>query len=116
MSDKPPSYSPLSAVARKALLWVVLPVGLVVTAMVGMATYKTPFKRFVGRWLDDTKVKVDKAMEANRAATEMQRLQAVNHPDAARLQAELSKLTPEQRVKRVNELMDAYAKKARAEQ
>jgi len=116
MSDKIPKYSPLAAFARKALLWVVLPVGLVVAALVGMATYKTPYDRFVARWSEDTKVKIDKSMEANRAMTDLQYQQAVNHPDAARLKAELSKLTPEERVKRVNELMNEFAKKARAGQ
>lgn len=116
MSDRASSYSPLAALAWKALLWVGLPVGLVLGMVYGMATYKTPNERFVEGWKSDTKIKIDKSMEANRAATELLHKRAASHPDAERLEAELSKLTPDQRAKRIGELMEEYAKKVRTSQ
>ena len=114
--DHPPLYSPLRALTKTALLWVGVPVGVVATVLYGMAVYKTPSERFNEQYNAETKTKLDAAMAANRATTELQRQSAADHPDAKRLEAELSKLTLEQRAKRVGELMEEYARKARAGQ
>ena len=115
-TDRPPPHSPLLALAKTAFLWVGLPVGAVAAVLYGMAVYKTPSERFADRYNAETKAKLDVTMKANRAATELQLQRAANHPDAKRLETELSKLTPEQRAKRVGELMEEYAKKVRSGQ
>lgn len=114
--DRPPPHSPLLALAKTAFLWVGLPVGAVAAVFYGMAVYKTPSARFNDQYNAETKAKLDAAMAANRAATELQRQGAADHPDAKRLEAELSRLTPDQRAKRVGELMEEYAKKARSQE
>lgn len=101
---------------KQALLRVVLPVAAVIAVLYGLLNYKSSSQRWSEQYADDLKAKADAAMAPSRAAAELARQRAANHPDAKRLEAELSQLTPEQRAKRVGELMEEFAKKARAGQ
>ncbi len=114
--NQPPHHSPLRALAKTAFVWVGLPAGAVAAVLYGMAVYKSPSESFKDRYNAETKAKLDATMGTNRAATAVQEQRAANHPDAKRLEAELSKLTPDQRAKRVGELMEEYAKRARLQE
>ena len=65
----PDQHSPLLALCKKVLLWVILPTALVVAGLYVMGTYKSPAKA-----------------EADRAAKEMaEKLNAMSHASTAPL-------------------------------
>lgn len=64
--EKPERYSPLQALAKKWLLWVILPVVLVMATLYGMATFKSPAQSQAERTARDQEQKINDAMSRRR--------------------------------------------------
>ena len=61
---QPDYHSPLMALGKRALLWVVLPALLVVALLYSMATYKSPEQAEADRTARE--LKIDEALETRR--------------------------------------------------
>lgn len=109
----PDYHSPLLALGKKALLWGLLPAGLIFTAFYIVDSFKSSGRQSVRRAVEEHRKKTEELTRfVNRNAEEMKKRLSAD-PDAIRLEAELSKLTPEERKKRVLEIGREYARKAR---
>jgi len=82
MTSRVPGYSPLFALAKKAALWIALPITLVVVFLA--FANETPQQRSINRTIED-RARVndaDPGTKAARARAEEYRRQAGNRPEA----------------------------------
>lgn len=92
-----PAYSPLRAMAMKALLRVGVPVAVVGYIFYAMATYKTPEQRWRAEEIARIKRKLDEVMGPQRAAVEAMIKRLEKDPVAIKHMKAMEGMTLEQK-------------------
>lgn len=89
-------YSPLRAMAVKALLRVGVPVGAVVLALYSIMTVQTPAERARARAIQELKRKLDETMGPQRAAVDAMIKRLEKDPVAIKHMKAMEGMTPQQ--------------------
>lgn len=105
-----PTYSPLRAMAMKALLRVGIPVAAVGYTLYAMATYKTPEQRWRAEEIARLKRKLDEAMAPQRAAVDALIKRLENDPVAIKHMKAMEGMTIEQKRAYSRQVEDAWRK------
>lgn len=104
------TYSPLRALARKALLRVGVPVAVVGYVFYAMATYKTPEQRWRAQEIARLKHKLDEAMAPQRAAVDAIIKRLEKDPVAIKHMKAMEGMTLEQKRAYSRQVEDAWRK------
>lgn len=104
------SYSPVGALAGRALLRVGVPVAIVGYLLYSMATYKTPEQRWRDQEIARIARQLDKALGPQRAAVEEIRKRLEKDPVAIKHMKAMEGMTLEQKRAYVRQVEDAWRK------
>lgn len=107
----PPEFSPMVALAKRALLWVVFPASVVGLAIYGLSNLTSPAQEEANRTARTQAKKLEEANAPSRAQAEALRKRIAERPDGVRNEAEMKDMTPQQRAIRRKELEDDWKRK-----